>query len=92
MNRRPVHYALFLLPVLAVLLLLLLINGYFEIQRTRAQLFNLLETEGQLLIQGIETNAANLFNRFLDAGSRPPAPDLPGDPGNGTVAGPGGYS
>jgi signal transduction histidine kinase len=76
MNRRPVHSALFLLPVLAVLLLLLLINGYLEIQRTRAQLFSLLETEGQLLIQGIETNSANLINRFLSAGSLPSAPSL----------------
>ena len=76
MNRRPFHYAYYLLPVLAVLILLLLINGYFEIQRTRAQLFNLLETEGQLLIRGIETNATNLIKRFLDAGRRSPATDL----------------
>lgn len=77
MNRRPFHSALFLLPVLAVLILLLLINGYLEIQRTRDQLFNLLETEGQLLIQGIETNSAGLINRFLAAGSLPSATDLP---------------
>ena len=76
MNRRPFHYAYYLLPVLAVLILLLLINGYFEIQRTRAQLFNLLETEGQLLIRGIETNATNLIQRFLDAGRPSPATDL----------------
>ena len=76
MNRRPFHYAYYLLPVLAVLILLLLINGYFEMQRTRAQLFNLLETEGQLLIRGIETNATNLIKRFLDAGRRSPATDL----------------
>ena len=77
MNRRPFHYALFLLPVLAVLILLLLVNGYFEIQRTREQLFRLLETEGQLLIQGIETNSGNLINRFLQAGSLPPAAAFP---------------
>jgi signal transduction histidine kinase len=76
MNRRPFHYAYYLLPVLAVLILLLLINGYFEIQRTRAQLFNLLETEGQLLIRGIETNAANLIQRFLEAGRRSASTDL----------------
>ncbi|HSO72389.1 MAG TPA: hypothetical protein VLR91_07065, partial [Thermodesulfobacteriota bacterium] len=76
MNRRPFHYAFYLLPVLAVLILLLLINGYFEIQRTRTQLFNLLETEGQLLIRGIETNATNLIKRFLDAGRRAPTADL----------------
>ena len=76
MNRRPFHYAYYLLPVLAVLILLLFINGYFEIQRTRTQLFNLLETEGQLLIRGIETNATNLIKRFLDAGRRSPATDL----------------
>ena len=76
MNRRPFHYAYYLLPVLAVLILLLFVNGYFEIQRTRAQLFNLLETEGQLLIQGMETNATNLIKRFLDAGRRSPATDL----------------
>jgi signal transduction histidine kinase len=76
MNRRPFHYAYYLLPVLAVLIILLLINGYFEIQRTRAQLFNLLETEGQLLIRGIETNATNLIKRFLDAGRRAPAADF----------------
>jgi signal transduction histidine kinase len=76
MNRRPFHYAYYLLAVLAVLLLLLFINGYFEIQRTRTQLFNLLETEGQLLLRGIETNATNLIKRFLDAGRRSPATDL----------------
>jgi signal transduction histidine kinase len=76
MNRRPFHYAYYLLPVLAVLVLLLLINGYFEIQRTRAQLFNLLETEGRLLIRGIETNATNLIKRFLEAGRRSPGGDL----------------
>jgi len=76
MNRRPFHSAYYLLPVLAVLLLLLLINGYFEIQRTRAQLFNLLETEGQLLLRGIETNATNLIKRFLDTGRRSPPTDL----------------
>ena len=76
MKRRPFHYAYYLLPILAVLILLLLINGYFEIQRTRAQLFNLLETEGQLLIRGMETNATNLIQRFLDAGRRLPAKDL----------------
>ena len=69
MNRRPFHYAYYLLPVLAVLILLLLINGYFEIQRTRAQLFNLLETEGQLLIRGIETNADQSDQAF--SGRRP---------------------
>jgi signal transduction histidine kinase len=76
MNRQPLHSAYYLLPVLAVLLLLLLVNGYFEIQRTRAQLFDLLETEGQLLIRGIETNAANLIKRFLDVGRQSPAADL----------------
>ena len=76
MNRRPFHYAYYLLPVLAVLILLLLLNGYFEIQRTRTQLFNLLETEGQLLIRGMETNATNLIKRFQDAGRRLPARDL----------------
>jgi signal transduction histidine kinase len=76
MNQRPFHYAYYLLPVLGILLLLLLINGYFEIQRTRAQLFNLLETEGLLLIRGIETNATNLIKRFLDAGRRLPVTDL----------------
>ncbi len=76
MNRRPFHSAYYLLPVLAVLILLLLINGYFEIQRTRAQLFNLLETEGQLLVRGIETNATNLIKSFLETGRRSPATDL----------------
>ena len=76
MNRRPFHYAYYLLPVLAVLILLLFLNGYFEIQRTRTQLFNLLETEGQLLIRGMETNATNLIKRFQDAGRRLPARDL----------------
>ena len=76
MNRRPFHYAYYLLPVLAVLILLLFLNGYFEIQRTRTQLFNLLETEGQLLIRGMETNATNLIKRFQDAGRRLPATDL----------------
>ncbi len=76
MNQRPFHYAYYLLPVLAVLILLLLINGYFEIQRTRAQLFDLLETEGQLLIRGIDTNATNLIKRFLDAGRQSPVTNL----------------
>ena len=68
LNPRPsFSYALTLFLVLAVLIILLLVNGYVEVQRTRKQLFNLLETEGQLLIRGIETQSGNLLNRFLSA-------------------------
>lgn len=46
---------------MTVLIGLLIINGYFEIQRTRSQLFNILETEALLVIKGLEKNSGNLM-------------------------------
>jgi signal transduction histidine kinase len=77
-NRPSFGYALYLFLVLAVLLIILLVNGYLEVQRTRRQLFNLLETEGHLLIRNIGADAANLLERFL-AIRDPGAAGFPGE-------------
>ncbi|MBA4394866.1 MAG: hypothetical protein C0407_15045, partial [Desulfobacca sp.] len=63
-NQRPLNYSLYLFSVLMVLIGILIINGYFEIQRTRSQLFSILETEALLVIKGIEKNAGNLIGSF----------------------------
>lgn len=42
-----------------VLIGLLLINGYFQIQRTRSQLFTILENEALLVIKSLEKNSGN---------------------------------
>jgi signal transduction histidine kinase len=47
---------------MTVLFVVLMINGYFEIQRTRNHLFNILETEALLVIKGLEKNSGNLMN------------------------------
>jgi signal transduction histidine kinase len=44
-----------------VLIGILAINGYFELQRTRSHLFNLLESEALLVIKGLEKNSGNLI-------------------------------
>ncbi len=76
---RPAYgYALYLFLVLAVLLVILLINGYLEVQRTRRQLFNLLETEGQLLLRNAGAGSANLLERFLTVRD-PGTAGFPGD-------------
>ena len=46
---------------MTVLFGILIINGYFEIQRTRSHLFNILETEALLFIKGLEKNSGNLM-------------------------------
>lgn len=60
-SQRPFHYPLYVLSVMTVLIGILIINGYFEIQRTRSQLFNILETEALLVIKGLEKNSGNLM-------------------------------
>lgn len=60
-GKAPLSYPLYLFLVLSVLILIVLVNGYVEIQRTRSQLFRVLETEGRIIIKGIETNSANLM-------------------------------
>jgi signal transduction histidine kinase len=65
-HQRPephsINYPLYLSAVLTVLFAILLINGYFEIQRTRGQLFTILETEGLLVIKGLEKNSGALIS------------------------------
>jgi signal transduction histidine kinase len=62
--QRPISYSFYLFSVLMVLIGILIINGYFEIQRTRSQLFNILETEALLVIKGLEKNSGNLIATF----------------------------
>ncbi|MBI5585849.1 MAG: hypothetical protein HY892_18715, partial [Deltaproteobacteria bacterium] len=77
-QRPSFSYALYLFLVLAVLLVILLINGYLEVQRTRRQLFNLLENEGQLLVRSLGADSTVLLDRFLTA-RESPAAGFPGD-------------
>lgn len=72
---RSFSYAFYLFAVMAVLIAILIINSYFEIQRTRSQLFNILETEGLLVIKGLENNTANLMSAL--------SPDHASIPGQG---------
>jgi len=60
-GQKPFSYPFYLFAVLTVLIGILLINGYFEIQRTRSQLFNILENEALVVIQGLEQNSGNLI-------------------------------
>ena len=50
---------------MTVLIGIFLINGYFEIQRTRSQLFNILETEALVVIKGLEKNSGNWLAVFF---------------------------
>jgi signal transduction histidine kinase len=61
-GQRLFSYPLFLFLVITVLIGILIANGTFEIQRTRSQLFNLLETEGLLVIKGLEKNSGPFIN------------------------------
>ena len=54
---------------MTVLIAILMINGYFEIQRTRSHLFNILETEALLVIKGLEKNSGNLMIRSFPGSS-----------------------
>ncbi len=71
-GKAPLSYPLYLFLVLSVLILIVLVNGYVEIQRTRSQLFRVLETEGRIIIKGIETNSANLMSSLEQARSYSP--------------------
>ncbi len=55
-NRPTFSYPLYFLAGLAVLMVLLVTNGIFEIRRTRAQLFHILEAEALVAVKGIERN------------------------------------
>lgn len=57
-----------------VLIGILVINGYFEVQRTRSQLFNILETEALIVIKGLEKNSGNLIAAFSLVHSPLPGP------------------
>jgi signal transduction histidine kinase len=57
----PFSYPLYLFAVLMVLIAVLAVNGIFEIQRTRNQLFHILETEALVVIKGLEKNTGNIF-------------------------------
>ena len=72
-EKAPLSYPLYLFLVLSVLILIVLVNGYIEIQRTRSQLFRVLETEGRIIIRGIETNSANLISSLEQARSYAPS-------------------
>ena len=61
----PIQYPLYLFFVMTVLIGIFLINGYFEIQRTRSQLFNILETEALVVIKGLEKNSGNWLAVFF---------------------------
>ena len=61
-GQKPFGYPFYLFSVTTVLFGVLMINGYFEIQRTRNHLFNILETEALLVIKGLEKNSGNLMN------------------------------
>jgi len=64
LDKRPDRFPYYLFLVLLVLMALLILNGYIEIQRTRSRLFRILETEALLVIKGIEKNAGNLIGAF----------------------------
>jgi signal transduction histidine kinase len=64
LDQKTDRFPFYLILVLLVLIALLIINGYFEIQRTRSRLFKILETEGLLVIKGIEKNSGNLIGAF----------------------------
>lgn len=59
--KKSFGYPFYLFSVLIVLIGILTINGYFELQRTRSHLFNLLESEALLVIKGLEKNSGNLI-------------------------------
>ncbi|MBI5605347.1 MAG: hypothetical protein HY879_18595 [Deltaproteobacteria bacterium] len=61
---------------MTVLIAILIINGYIEIQRTRSQLFNILETEALLVIKGLEKNSGNLMAALTQDQSSLIAPGL----------------
>ena len=60
-GQKPFSYPFYLFSVMTVLIVILIINGYFEIQRTRSHLFNILESEALLVIKGLEKNSGNLM-------------------------------
>jgi signal transduction histidine kinase len=60
-GQKSFSYPFYLFSVLMVLIGILTINGYFELQRTRSHLFNLLESEALLVIKGLEKNSGNLI-------------------------------
>ena len=72
-GQKPFSYPFYLFAVLMVLIGILIVNGYFEIQRTRSQLFNILENEALVVIKGLEQNSGNLI-----AGLSPDHPPLSG--------------
>lgn len=72
-GQKPFSYPFYLFAVLMVLIGILMINGYFEIQRTRSQLFNILENEALVVIKGLEQNSGNLI-----AGLSPDHPPMSG--------------
>jgi signal transduction histidine kinase len=79
LSQKPFGYPFYLFSVMTVLFGILMINGYFEIQRTRSHLFNLLESEALLFIKGLEKNSGNLMTVLSQ--------DHPPLPGPGVIEG-----
>ena len=73
-GQKPFSYPFYLFSVMTVLFGVLMINGYFEIQRTRNHLFNILETEALLVVKGLEKNSGNLMNVLSQDHQPPPGP------------------
>jgi hypothetical protein len=73
LGQKSFNYPFYLFAVLMVLIGILIVNGYFEIQRTRSQLFNILENEALVVIKGLEQNSGNMI-----AGLSPDHPPLSG--------------
>jgi signal transduction histidine kinase len=78
-SQKSFSYPFYLFSVMMVLLGILIINGYFEIKRTRSHLFNILETEALLFIKGLEKNSGNLMSGLSQ--------DHPPLPGQGVIEG-----
>ena len=60
-GQKLLGYPFYLFAVLMVLIAILIVNGIFEVRRTRSQLYNILETEALVVIKGLEKNSGNLL-------------------------------
>lgn len=73
---------IYLLILSAILLIILLVNGFLEMSRTKKGLFLLLEREGAILVQHFEKNIQETitilkeFEKFYEIPSNPPISEL----------------
>jgi len=67
-------YPIYLFAVLTVLMAVLGVNGFFEIKRTRDRLFDILEAEALVVVQGLEKNVGNLMTLLPQILSSPSFP------------------